>query len=210
MNRAIYSAISAPPEHRVRLADDAEMQDVATILGSAFSDDPVMNWMCPASRIYPSLFRAEAEGLYRFHGQVYLNQEKTGAAMWLPAGVSSRPPLNWRWLAVIVKLWCSGGPESIRRAQQIEACFAEYHLKEPHFYLHCIGAQLGNQGRGIGSSLLRAGLEACDELGLPAYLESSNEKNNPLYQRFGFVITGETRLPDDGPTVWFMRREARG
>ncbi len=192
----------------VRLAADHEMPAVADILASAFANDPLMNWMCPAARVYPSLFLAEAEGLYRFHGQVYINQDQTGAAMWLPAGVNARPPLSWPWLRAIARLFLAGGMQGIRRAQRVETFFAEYHLSKPHFYLHCIGARQGKQGLGIGSALLGAGLKACDEQGLPAYLESTNEKNNPLYQRFGFEIIDSARVSDNGPRVFFMRREA--
>jgi hypothetical protein len=33
--------------------------------------------------------------------------------------------------------------------------------------------------------------------------------NIPIYQSFGFEVTGEIRLPD-GPTLWPMWRKARG
>jgi hypothetical protein len=40
----------------------------------------------------------------------------------------------------------------------------------------------------------------------PAYLESSNLRNVPLYQRFGFDAIEEISLPEDGPTLWTMLR----
>ena len=49
----------------------------------------------------------------------------------------------------------------------------------------------------------------CDEQGLPAYLESSNVLNVPLYQRHGFEVMAEAALPQGGPSAWFMWREAR-
>ena len=48
----------------------------------------------------------------------------------------------------------------------------------------------------------------CDQAGYPAYLESSNIRNNPLYERFGFEVTAEVTLPEDGPTMWLMERPA--
>ncbi len=51
-------------------------------------------------------------------------------------------------------------------------------------------------------------LAECDASGQCAYLESSNERNVPLYMRHGFVVTGEvtTHL---GPKAWLMWREPR-
>ena len=44
---------------------------------------------------------------------------------------------------------------------------------------------------------------------MPAYLEASNPANVPLYQRHGFELAGAFDLPDFGPTVHTMWREAR-
>jgi len=40
----------------------------------------------------------------------------------------------------------------------------------------------------------------------PAYLESSNQRDLPLYERFGFKVIQELSLPDGGPTLWTMLR----
>jgi ribosomal protein S18 acetylase RimI-like enzyme len=41
----------------------------------------------------------------------------------------------------------------------------------------------------------------------PAYLESSNERNVPLYERLGFEVRERYVLPS-GPPVWLMWRPA--
>ena len=51
------------------------------------------------------------------------------------------------------------------------------------------------------------GLQHADSLGLPCYLESSNELNVPLYERHGFKVTREFAFPGGGPTAWLMWRE---
>lgn len=57
--------------------------------------------------------------------------------------------------------------------------------------------------------LLAANLAFIDELGLPAYLESSNRSNDHRYQRLGFVQVDEFAAPSRGPTVACMWRDAR-
>ena len=100
------------------------------------------------------------------------------------------------------------GIVSLKRGQYLSELMSREHLAEPHYYLHAIGAHLDHQGRGIGSALLKQGTAMCDKESMPAYLESSNERNNPLYERYGFNITKEIQLPE-GPKLWLMTREAR-
>lgn len=49
-------------------------------------------------------------------------------------------------------------------------------------------------------------LEQCDGSQLPAYLEATSERNQALYVRHGFHVTGAIPLPQ-GPTAWAMWRE---
>ncbi len=193
-------------EREVVFAANRQLERVSAILGSAFTHDPVLNWLCPEPSVYSGLFRYEAEAHYRHHGHVYINGEGTGAAMWLPPGVSIKAPFHWRGLSAAWGLAAKGGLKTLQRAGRLDAFMSRHHPATPHFYLRSIGAALGSQGRGIGSALIQAGLEACDAQGMPAYLESSNVKNNPLYQRHGFEIIGEASLPEGGPTIWFMQR----
>ena len=55
--------------------------------------------------------------------------------------------------------------------------------------------------------MLREVLAGADADGVPAYLESSSERNLPLYERTGFRVVGELRALGHGPTIWRMWRE---
>ena len=83
------------------------------------------------------------------------------------------------------------------------------HPKEPHYYLALLGTEPSHQGHGIGSALLRTTLARIDEEGMPAYLESSKERNVPLYALFGFEVMDEFRSEHGGPPLWRMWREPR-
>ncbi|MDP9345553.1 MAG: GNAT family N-acetyltransferase, partial [Actinomycetota bacterium] len=47
------------------------------------------------------------------------------------------------------------------------------------------------------------------EQGLPAYLEASSPRNRALYERHGFSVTEELKLPRNGPPLWLMWRDPR-
>jgi ribosomal protein S18 acetylase RimI-like enzyme len=81
--------------------------------------------------------------------------------------------------------------------------------REAHWYLATLGTDPDRQGQGVGSALLRKVLERADLEGLPAYLESSKERNLAFYGRHGFEVTGEIHTPGGGPTLWLMWRECR-
>ncbi|HYD09329.1 MAG TPA: GNAT family N-acetyltransferase, partial [Acidimicrobiales bacterium] len=80
------------------------------------------------------------------------------------------------------------------------------HPHEPVWYLNLLGVRAYAQGRGVGSSLLRAVLDRADEAGEPAYLEATSEANRRLYERHGFECTAELRVSDCPPLYAMWRR----
>ena len=82
------------------------------------------------------------------------------------------------------------------------------HERRPHWYLAIVGTDPVHQGHGIGSALLAPVLEQCDREGSLAYLESSKEVNIRFYERHGFEVTQEVRIPG-GPVMWPMLRIPR-
>ena len=83
-----------------------------------------------------------------------------------------------------------------------------YHPSEPHWYLPFIGVDPSHQGEGYGSALMAHGLIPCDRDKTPAYLESTNPRNIPLYERFGFKVIG-TIQAGPSPPIFPMLRKPR-
>jgi len=54
---------------------------------------------------------------------------------------------------------------------------------------------------------MRHQLAVADRERMPCYLESSKDTNIPIYQSFGFKLTGEIKLPG-GPVAWPMWRDS--
>ncbi|PYH35144.1 GNAT family N-acetyltransferase [Aspergillus neoniger CBS 115656] len=62
--------------------------------------------------------------------------------------------------------------------------------KEGYFYLDMLGTLPQFNGRGIGSRLLRWGLDRADEKGVPTFL-ASTPAGRPLYEKYGFEAVEE-------------------
>jgi GNAT superfamily N-acetyltransferase len=194
---------------KVRTALLTDTERVANILGEAFNDDPIFRWLIPndtARRVgLPHYFRVVGGSLYLPKGLSFVSDDGFGAALWLPPGACSDPPL-FVGLRLAWRLLCAAGIGGMRRAARILSVF---HARRPisaHYYLHAIGVPSAHRGQGRGSALIHQVTTRCDLEGLPAYLESSSERNLALYERHGFRVDGQWQPPAGGLTVWFMTR----
>ncbi|MDX3533056.1 N-acetyltransferase [Streptomyces sp. MB09-01] len=209
------NARTAPPSsgYGIRCARPAEARAVAALLARAFADDPVMTWMIPGpacrARRTAVYFRlAQRQQRPRAGG---VRVAATGGGRLLAAALWSGPG-RWKTsavqeLAAVPHYARAFGPRGLPRAADVQNALHEVHPDAPHWYLSTLGTDPALQGAGIGSALVREQLAHCDRLGEPAYLESSRASNVPFYERFGFRVTREIRLPDDGPALWTMWRE---
>jgi len=86
------------------------------------------------------------------------------------------------------------------------------HPKTPHRHLSQVAVHPAAQGQGVGSVLMAAYCESCDEDGLPGYLETvawadpAKPSQQKLYERYGFVVTHESP-GGEGWTGLSMTRE---
>jgi ribosomal protein S18 acetylase RimI-like enzyme len=85
----------------------------------------------------------------------------------------------------------------------------QWHPEEVHWYLPLIGVEPNAQGKGIGAELMRHAVARCDRERALAYLESSNPRNVPLYERHGFEVVREVQV-GSSPPAFPMVRPPRG
>jgi GNAT superfamily N-acetyltransferase len=196
----------------VRAMSRADIGPASQMMARAFADDPVMRWILPDEpmrlRRLPKFFAVSMRGVLR-HGSselMVLSHRLAGCAVWLPPG--RWLPSTWRQLAAVPGYARALGSQ-LAVASVTYHALAEAHPAAPHWYLAGLGTDPPFQGTGVGSELIRARLARCDAAGLPAYLESSNERNVPFYERHGFRVTAELTVPAGGPTLWLMWRDPR-
>ncbi|KAJ5555760.1 hypothetical protein N7535_008193 [Penicillium sp. DV-2018c] len=77
-----------------------------------------------------------------------------------------------------------------------------------HYYLDMLGVHPSQKGRGLGSKLLRWGLERADAEGLEVYLSASPE-GRPMYEKYGFRAV-DTSMPFPGYEQTAMLRPPNG
>ncbi len=191
----------------VRKVVSSDVPDVVAMLVRAFADDPIANFMFAGSRRRArglhSFFSIQLRRQYQPEGHVYTTDGCAGAALWGPPDRVRHPLLELFQLLPTAPYLASS---HVHRAFQLLFDVDGLHPKEPHWYLATLGTEPSMQGKGIGSALLGDVLARADEEGVPAYLESSKERNVPFYARSGFEVSGEVEVPGS-PRIWRMWRE---
>jgi ribosomal protein S18 acetylase RimI-like enzyme len=191
--------------HDVRAATMAERDAVFAILTLAFSGDPASRWTWPDPKTYLEAFPhfAIAFGGAAFEKGSALRVGSAGAALWLPPGTDSdEAALNDLMMRTADAATAVDGPQLMQQ-------MASHHPKEPHWYLPLLGVDPAHQNEGIGGALLRHVTDQCDRDGVLAYLESSNPRNIPLYERHGFEILGRAQSGQSPVITPMLRKPQR-
>ena len=184
---------------------------LADSLASAFSEDPLFNWMAgtgpdkpfgPRGRIiFDTFLKLE---LGRSEHLLFTDEDGIGVAIW-------KAPNKWKMptgdmVRALPAMLRALGAKATRMIGAFNA-IEKVHPKEEHYYLEALGTRQDMQSKGVGSAVLRHMLDRCDTEGMPGYLESSNPRNVPFYARHGFNVTGEINVGKGAPTVTAMWRD---
>jgi GNAT superfamily N-acetyltransferase len=193
----------------VRPATSADTPALAAMLGRAFADDPFYHWLLRSEATrdrYARRFFVWQLRRLLVQEQVTMTSDGAAVALWALPG-------RWRESARDALVLFAGVapamvrylPSVVRGLNQVD----RRHPTEPHMYLALLGCDPPLQGQGRGGAALAPGLELADREGLPAYLETSRERNVDFYARFGFRVTEEVPMPGGGPSLWLMWRDAQ-
>jgi ribosomal protein S18 acetylase RimI-like enzyme len=188
-----------------RKARRSELPPTAANLTAAFAADPVFAYVFPDPVRRPGAIAAFFDLVVQtlwVYDEIY-TIDHAGGAVWVPPGEPAVPELAAR--AFEEKLAAIDGLDLAHFAALAKAQ-ERNHPAAPHAYLWFVGVHPDHQGLGHGRALMATVLRRCDLERMPAYLEATTATSRDRYQRLGFEVTAELRLPD-GPTMWGMWRQ---
>jgi ribosomal protein S18 acetylase RimI-like enzyme len=187
---------------KIRVANEDEREEVLSTAILGFGSDPLVRWMWPHANNYLDAriaFNAFC-GRAIDAGSAYVTPEFEGVALWLPPGIEPDEE------TMMAELTRTVSNEVLDFAIGVFEAMSEYHPQDPCWYLPVIGVDPAFQGKGFGSALMKHALKRCDDERMTAYLESSNPRNIPLYERHGFSVIGKIQI-GSSPTIHPMIRE---
>ena len=190
----------------IKTATATEEASTIAVIVLAFGADPATRWTWPDSNQYlthfPNFIRIFGGQAFA-HDSAYYMDGYAGAALWLP------PEIHPDEDALISFLQSTGSAQVQKDGPAVFEQMGRYHPSEPHWYLPFIGVDPFYQGKGCGAALMQHALIPCDRDHTLAYLESSNPKNIPLYERHGFKVLGTIQV-GTSPPIFPMLRTPRG
>jgi ribosomal protein S18 acetylase RimI-like enzyme len=190
-----------------------DIQRASLLLSQAFQDDLFLEHLLPdpvkrkrrSPKGYMCVLRYGTS-----YGEVHATSSNIeGVAVWLPPQAAH---------VSIVKMARSGalflpftvGPRFFLRFldyKQHLDLLRQQHTPFPHWYLQLLGVAPQFQRQGHGSALLASMLDRLDKEGLACCLDTLNGDNVPFYERFGFKVVVESRVPKTKIGIWLMARK---
>ena len=213
---------SDQPSRLVRLSE-ARAEEAATLLGEAFHADPLFVHACPDPSerarwlpwsflwsVWKGLLFGEVLGTGgRLDGlaitvapegnaadEEQLERAARRARAGLRRGLAPAEREAWDRYDAAVGAAFQPADEELHRA-----------VDGPHWYLDAIAVAPATQGRGIGSTLLRAVNSLADTDRTPIVLLTYQPTNLELYARHDYAVVCQDTAPTSGPRWWGLRRD---
>lgn len=182
----------------IRRATAADMPRVVEILTSAFSDYVWTEWTVPSTDYEQRLFELQSIYIEHFaltHGRVFVDDELSAVAAFVPAKMSEPKPEIYERIAALH----GDRLPAVMEAEQLLAS-----KRPPHdWVMASVGVDPRFQRRGIGRLVCSAGLQQIADAGQTCLVETSEPTNVVFYERLGFEVFEQVRVAG-GPAVWLM------
>jgi GNAT superfamily N-acetyltransferase len=189
--------------------DQAVLSDasrVIDVIANSFMHDPTWSWAFPNPVARKVFWRLCIDGALRY-SWVFKTNGFEAVSVWIPPNETEFLPEDEERLPDLVKELV--GVRAIEVMELLQRFGDAHPCNQPHYYLSLLGTESRHRGHGLGMALLKENLVRIDLEQMPAYLESSNPKNNQRYESVGFVPVVSFQAPNNGPTITGMWRQGK-
>jgi GNAT superfamily N-acetyltransferase len=169
------------------------VNEFAGLLSRAFYDDPFYIWIMPNEKKRLSHLNWWMKIMLRYTyklGEIHYTEDHKAVSMWL--GPDNPMVNDFRIFSMGLILYpFKIGFRNFIRAIDITGQWDREHKKmnERHYYLMVIAVEPEYQGKGIGSRLMKVGLDKADKDGLECFLETVTQVDVQFYQKHDFKTT---------------------
>ena len=189
-----------------------DVDSVARTIAAAFAGDPV--WAPALSRTdrlridLEPYWRLFIEGAMRF-GTARVYDDGAATSIWLPPAAAELSDAQAQILQHFLDAFLD--PPALSALHELYDRFeTSRRSRPPHYYLSLLATNPEHRGKGVGQALLAEDLSRWDEMGIAAYLESTNPANDHRYERAGFRHDGGFRAVRNDVWVSAMWRPIGG
>jgi ribosomal protein S18 acetylase RimI-like enzyme len=193
--------------------DNDQIEPAAEILARAVFDDPISIHAFPdeaeRARSLPRFIAAHVRYAQLFGTVDMVPGRPDAVAAWLPPTGAEETPERLA-LAGVDRVGEVIGQTPADRFQTMFAGMDERMrevVPEAHWYLFIIGVDPPRRRQGLGSALLRMGLERAASEGTPVSLLTAEPRNIPFYERHGMRIAYEGSEPSSGVRYWVFLKD---
>jgi len=167
-------------------------QIVLAILHKSFKDNKSTNFVVKQDKKKDKRIKILLEYCYakgEQQGTIYLSPDNNACAIVL---YPEKEKTTLKGLYYMIKLLFGGiGLFRVGKITNREKTIQKHHPTYAFNHLWYIGVNPDQQGKGLGTQLMNRIMEDSKKLNRPLFLETSNEKNFPFYERLGFKRIAE-------------------
>lgn len=190
-----------------------QIKPASYVISEAFFNDPLMLYLFPKAKERKRKLKSMMELLLRIgikYGIVHTTSAKLeGIAIWFPSNKSKITT----WMGLLnggFSYFFKLGSKAVKKQNRLYNYILTKHMNlmpSYHWYLSIIGINPIYQGKGFSSVLFNSMFNQIDKQNLPFFLDTNNEENLPIYNRFGFRLLEEYQIPDTNVVNWAMIRD---
>lgn len=166
-----------------------------------------MGWVTGNARNKNAAYRAVAEYMHdhsALQNGVYLSTDQAGVL--LVHNVRQKPPIVAALILKIKLLRSVGLRRSISVMKRNRYIRAHHPSDRKFLHVPYFGVEPGERGRGAAIELKNMLFRQSEEMGIPIYLETTQEQNKRVYERYGFRVFHEFVFRNSGFTTWMLKR----